>query len=570
MSFPPPPPSAPRGPNPLADFSIADWARDGGAFVLLLVSLALPWSVGTGYFSGTAPTATNIWAVLATLISVASIGVTYLAKFRVIPSLSTLGAVTLTRLLLNAPYALLVLISLLAAGVTDTPIGAGASVGFAGAVLAAQPRDFEMLGQRHDSPFGALWRGILIGFTAATTLGGLVAFALNLIELTLFPGAYAAIALISALLGLTLCAGVVIPSLFAVRGSESARRLLVALGFGGLAFVLLDALTGHIIISTGLESLRGGVLTLWVVPLLAVATSPALRLTTRRAERAGDSAAFGTVGMLAAVASAAVLVVYAVLRIADGGSIIVANVMTIVLVLVVAAAALILRKSYADEIAAPHTPPVLSPGARLGILIGLSVLSLVIAILAPGGRSSFVALVGIGGPAALLLVRSLTDPRTASALSVQTTSGFPAVGPTPQHIAAAQAASVSTGFTTSPPPPPPAPTPAGAVEDDDEDVTRIRDQQVEPDPAPATFAPAPAPASTEAAEPRPVVPYYAWAPTTRIVYDEAAGSPLFEIGPEAWAVVVEERGDVLVVSAPDGRRGLLYSVGELIREQGAD
>ncbi|WP_240424059.1 hypothetical protein [Microbacterium halotolerans] len=52
-------------------------------------------------------------------------------------------------------------------------------------------------------------------------------------------------------------------------------------------------------------------------------------------------------------------------------------------------------------------------------------------------------------------------------------------------------------------------------------------------------------------------PFWALAPVERDVVD-AAGAPLFRIGPTAWALVLEERGDVFVVRDDDGRVGYLH------------
>lgn len=54
-------------------------------------------------------------------------------------------------------------------------------------------------------------------------------------------------------------------------------------------------------------------------------------------------------------------------------------------------------------------------------------------------------------------------------------------------------------------------------------------------------------------------PFWALAPNERDVYD-AQGSPLFRIGPTAWALVIEDRGSVYVVRHEDGRIGYLHDV----------
>jgi hypothetical protein len=69
-------------------------------------------------------------------------------------------------------------------------------------------------------------------------------------------------------------------------------------------------------------------------------------------------------------------------------------------------------------------------------------------------------------------------------------------------------------------------------------------------------------------EPEPVPaaqqPFWALAPVEREVLDER-GAPLFVIGPTAWALVIEDRGEVFVVRHEDGRIGYLHDVSDITR-----
>lgn len=66
------------------------------------------------------------------------------------------------------------------------------------------------------------------------------------------------------------------------------------------------------------------------------------------------------------------------------------------------------------------------------------------------------------------------------------------------------------------------------------------------------------------AEAQPAQPFWALAPTERDVVDEQ-GEPLFRIGPDAWALVLEDRGGAFVVRHDDGRIGYLHDVSDLTR-----
>lgn len=83
---------------------------------------------------------------------------------------------------------------------------------------------------------------------------------------------------------------------------------------------------------------------------------------------------------------------------------------------------------------------------------------------------------------------------------------------------------------------------------------------VDPDPAPIGDP-------IDDAEPAPVAAqqaFWALAPVEREVVDEN-GLPLFRIGPTAWALVIEDRGDSFVVRHEDGRIGYLTDVSGVTR-----
>ena len=68
--------------------------------------------------------------------------------------------------------------------------------------------------------------------------------------------------------------------------------------------------------------------------------------------------------------------------------------------------------------------------------------------------------------------------------------------------------------------------------------------------------PEPAPARQQA--------FWALAPDERDVVDES-GIPLFRIGPTAWALVIEDRGDAYIVRHEDGRVGYLNDISGVTR-----
>ena len=75
-------------------------------------------------------------------------------------------------------------------------------------------------------------------------------------------------------------------------------------------------------------------------------------------------------------------------------------------------------------------------------------------------------------------------------------------------------------------------------------------------------------ADVEATNPREAVaaaqPFWILAPSERDVHDER-GEPLFRIGPNAWALVIEDRGGAYVVRHDDGRIGYLHDISDITK-----
>ncbi|KJQ54901.1 hypothetical protein [Microbacterium sp. SA39] len=61
-----------------------------------------------------------------------------------------------------------------------------------------------------------------------------------------------------------------------------------------------------------------------------------------------------------------------------------------------------------------------------------------------------------------------------------------------------------------------------------------------------------------------VQPFWILAPSERDVHDER-GEPLFRIGPNAWALVIEDRGGAYVIRHDDGRIGYLHEIFDITK-----
>lgn len=118
--------------------------------------------------------------------------------------------------------------------------------------------------------------------------------------------------------------------------------------------------------------------------------------------------------------------------------------------------------------------------------------------------------------------------------------------------------------TTETSPYAPAPETASYPEPDAEPGTDTR--AFAPAQSRDTFEQVQQPSSTvePASEPARHQAFWALVPDERDVVDEI-GIPVFRIGPTAWALVIEDRGEAFVVRHEDGRIGYLHDVSDVTR-----
>lgn len=177
-----PAPAAPR-PNPFKGIPVSDFVRDGLAALLLLVSFALPVTIGLG-FEGIGDRF-HFVVTLVTVLSVLSLALPYLARASVFPPSWTVHTTRLVRLLANAPYVIVVLVYVVLDAITSdetTGVGTIFMLGLAGAILAAQPRQCEMGPEDLDRDVSKLWwtiTGAIGAFIALTYVISLVLFLID-------------------------------------------------------------------------------------------------------------------------------------------------------------------------------------------------------------------------------------------------------------------------------------------------------------------------------------------------------------------------------------------------------
>jgi hypothetical protein len=111
--------------------------------------------------------------------------------------------------------------------------------------------------------------------------------------------------------------------------------------------------------------------------------------------------------------------------------------------------------------------------------------------------------------------------------------------------------------------------PDDASSEEDSTTPRVTESNGADDPedVPTSVVPVqsePATGCEDDAAPAASQAFWALAPDERDVVD-AYGTPLFRIGPTAWALVVEDRGDSFVVRHDDGRIGYLHDTSGITR-----
>ncbi|TFD87766.1 hypothetical protein [Cryobacterium serini] len=272
---------APARPNPFAGIPASDWARDGGALLLLLISLALPWMFSTDFgMSETIGATGRIEVILITLLSLFSLSLTYLLRAGVFGPGLGLAQIWLIRLLVNVPYVLLVLGFMLVDAFSKdetTGLGYAAAFGLAGAFLAAQPRSAELVGIVGYHPVARLWYRIVIGYGAVVSLTVLGAIILGVVG---SAAPVSAVVLLTAVVAvLAGAAAVLLPIYGILRGNAIWLTIGRTLGGIALGVITIDALTDFGLSVGGIESLRwGGYPLILLAGLFGLTSTPALRL----------------------------------------------------------------------------------------------------------------------------------------------------------------------------------------------------------------------------------------------------------------------------------------------------
>jgi hypothetical protein len=178
---------------------MSDYVRDGLAATALILSLFMVWQYGAGSDEasiGSGIAAARIDVILVSLVSLLSLGITYLWRAGVFGPAWDYAKTQDLRLLANTPYFLMVVVYLIIELVGHQGLGPAVAFGLAGALLAAQPRRAELADG--DVPRDRRWLHVVIGLAAVVALLTVI----QIIEMfVLFPSQDVGSMLLSIIMG---------------------------------------------------------------------------------------------------------------------------------------------------------------------------------------------------------------------------------------------------------------------------------------------------------------------------------------------------------------------------------
>ncbi|MBE7701927.1 hypothetical protein H9623_16660 [Oerskovia sp. Sa1BUA8] len=389
--------SAPSaGSNPFAGIPVSDYVRDGVAALLLFVSLTMPWDL-LGHRASD-----KIEVILVTVVSLLSLSLPYLARTGALPATWTVHTTRRARLVANAPYVLLAAVYIVLdlvnrdAGNGWGGVGSALSLGLAGALLAAQPRQAELGPVDQDRAVSRFWTLVLTVVAGVALVGALVAFVLTFtlgVPPLLVLGFLVLAAMTVALVGWPLW-GV-------LRHDEAWRLVLVGLGVALVVLFVLNTSNQGV----SIDSFALGRFGLLLVPAVAaVASSPALARTTATSSPVTTwvGVAVRALDLIVVVAAGTALIGVFTLAAGERGAILI---LSIVFGVLAAGVALVGRRSLARDAVAGRT---LALGAA-GVVALLGIVLLIVATNQAGASfGTPLLLLAYGLP--LVVVFALTVP----------------------------------------------------------------------------------------------------------------------------------------------------------------
>ena len=416
---------AQKRPSAFAGVPVSDYVRDGIAVLLLFFSLFMTWTFGAGSYYGAESTAgTRLDVLLITLLSIFSVGVSYLWRAGIFGPKIGYRQVQDIKALANLPYLILVVVylvmSMAAAGSFDSSLSildAAPAFGLAGAIMAAQPRRGEIAPGTVDAARNRRWVFVTVGLAGLAAVAVLAQIIIRIVEVSgrgddaiyqsLGLGNPWIPTLLLSVAGLVSVAILALVALNVLRGSDTWRFTGICLGVGAAFLGLLSLMGAY---GTSLDYYAGSPsfsLTFWMAFGAAVSAPSVARLTQHTAAAPADRltalkpAILLTLILTAALAALSLFsMVWTLVEDYDGAA---TWAISFVFALVMVAGAVMLPKVAARD----QRSAYVMGSAFAGLLFVLALILMIIRIVRNDGSANEV---GTGSTATIIMVLAWVMP----------------------------------------------------------------------------------------------------------------------------------------------------------------
>lgn len=321
-----------RGKSPFSAITARDYVMDAIALTLLIISLFLPWRASfSSSMDVSTLAASRIDVLLVTILSMLSLGLTYVWRSGAFGPSWNYKKMQDVRLLANAPYVVVVVVYLVLELVSPRALGSAVAFGLAGALLAATPRQSELGDPQLDTARDKRWLQALLGLAGIASLTVLIQIVRHLVDFAnatseagglgssylspLYPVS-------SIILGLLTPALLIVVALKVAQKSQTWRLVGIGIGAAGLLLGFIAMAESSRVAASFYGASTGFTVVFWMA-FGAVAAAPSLgRLVVEKPALQKWQSVSKTALLLALAGSAAVALVAVVnlIRVLTAGS----------------------------------------------------------------------------------------------------------------------------------------------------------------------------------------------------------------------------------------------------------
>lgn len=318
--------------SPFSAITARDYVMDAIALTLLIISLFLPWRASfSSSMNVSTLAASRIDVLLVTILSMLSLGLTYVWRSGAFGPSWNYKKMQDVRLLANAPYLVVVVVYLVLELVSPRALGSAVAFGLAGALLAATPRQSELGDSQLDAARDKRWLQALLGLAgiaALTVLIQIVRYLVDFANATSEAGGLGSSYLSplypvsSIILGLLTPALLIVVALKVAQRSQTWRLVGIGIGAAGLLLGFIAMAESSRVGASFYGASTGFTVVFWMA-FGAVAAAPSLgRLVVEKPALQKWQSVSTTALLLALAGSAAVALVAIVnlIRVLTAGS----------------------------------------------------------------------------------------------------------------------------------------------------------------------------------------------------------------------------------------------------------